>query len=176
MKGNGTMKRLAFALGMLVVAAGVAAAEDNGGFGLGAGIVSVKDSGTSRLWLTANMRWMLADNLALEPEIGWYRMPVTASVNADEFNGGGSVLLILPANKVDLFAGLGLGAHMSRLSSSGGSNTETQLGYHGLAGVDLKASRSISLFGAVRYEIVNSNTDVKTKLWKFYGGLRFRSH
>jgi hypothetical protein len=169
------MKRLVLALGIFVAVAAVASAEDDGGFGLGVGMVKVKDSDSSQLWLTANVRWMLADNLALEPEIGWYRVSVTASAHADEFNGGGSALLILPADKVDLFAGVGLGAHMSRLAGAGDSSTETRLGYHGLAGVDLKASRSISLFGAVRYEIIRVDPD-NIKQWKLYGGLRFRSH
>lgn len=172
------MKKLVLALGILIVATAATAMADDGGFGLGAGVVSVKDSGTSQLWLTANLRLMLADNLALEPEIGWYRASDSAGGDdhVDVFNGGGSALFIIPAQKVDFFAGVGLGAHMYRTAVSGASNTETHLGYHGLAGVDLQASRSISLFGAVRYEIINSNAAVNTKQWKFYGGLRFRTH
>jgi hypothetical protein len=173
------MKKLLLALGILVAVAGVASAEDAGGFGLGAGMVKVKDSDSSQLWLTANVRWMLADNLALEPEIGWYRW--TAGTGGDDrvdvFNGGGSALIILPVEKIDLFAGVGLGAHMYRASSSGMSSTETHLGYHGLAGIDLHASRGVSLFGAVRYEIISLGSGLDSvKQFKLYGGLRFRSH
>jgi hypothetical protein len=171
------MKRLVLALGIFIAVAAVASAEDDGGFGLGVGMVKVKDSDSSQLWLTANVRWMLADNLALEPEIGWFRATGSGDDHTDVFNGGGSVLLILPAQKVDLFAGVGLGAHMYRDSSAGVTNTNTYLGYHGLAGVDLHASRGISLFGAVRYEIISIGSGLDSlKQFKLYGGLRFRSH
>jgi hypothetical protein len=166
------MKRIVLALGIVLVATAATAMADDGGFGLGAGIVSDR----SQLWLTANVRWMLADNLALEPEIGWYRWTQAGGGDAhtDVFNGGGSALFIIPAEKVNIFAGVGLGAHMYRSSASGTSSTDTHLGYHGLAGIDLQASRGVSLFGAVRYEIIQVGHD-NAGQWKLYGGLRFRS-
>jgi hypothetical protein len=171
------MKKLVLALGILAVATAATAMADDGGFGLGAGIVHVKDADSSQLWLTANLRWMLADNLALEPEIGWYRVTPVAGEDdhTDVFNGGGSLLFIIPSEKASIFAGAGLGAHMFRSSGGGVSSTDTKLGYHGLAGVDLKASRGISLFGAVRYEIIPIDPE-SIKQFKVYGGLRFRSH
>jgi len=169
------MKRLVLALGILVLAtAATATAGDAGGFGLGAGIVKVKDVDGSNLWLTANMRTMLAANLALEPEIGWYRESADDD-HMDAFNGGGSLLFVFPTEKAALFAGAGLGAHMFRYSLGWSSSTETKLGYHGLAGADLYASPSISLFGAIRYEIIKFDSE-NLKQWKLYGGLRFRSH
>lgn len=164
------MKRFAIVLGLLIGVTGTAAAADSGGFGLGIGMVKVKDAETSNLWLTANLRTMLADNLALEPEVGWYR---DKDSKTNVFNGGGSLLLVFPTRKIDVFAGAGLGAHMYRYT--GGVGNTTKLGYHGLAGVDLLASDSVSLFGAVRYEIVKYDS-VNVKQWKLYGGLRFRSH
>jgi hypothetical protein len=169
-RGNETMKRLAIVLGLLIIASTTAAAADSSGFGLGIGMVKVKDADKSNLWLTCNLRTMLGGYVALEPEVGWYHDSL-GDVHA--FNGGGSLLIVVPTRQVDVFAGAGLGAHMFRYS--GGVGNTTKLGYHGLAGVDLLASSTVSLFGAVRYEIINSNTDVKTKQWKLYGGLRFRS-
>jgi hypothetical protein len=171
------MKRLVVALGVLVLASAAAAMADDGGFALGAGMVKVKGSDGSHLWLTANARWMLADTLALEPEIGWYRStPVPGQDDhTNVFNGGGSLLLIFPLEKVSAFMGAGLGAHMYRSSTGGITSSDTKLGYHGLAGVDLKASQRASLFGAVRYEIIPIDPET-IKLWKLYGGLRFRTH
>ena len=180
------MKRIVLALGVLAVATAATAMADDGGFGLGAGIVTAKDWGIAPLWVTANYRLMLADNVALEPEIGWYRVTDnfsggdiidTGDVHMDVFNGGGSLLLIYPLEKVAFFAGAGLGAHLYRFSGgSGSASTQTHVGYHGLAGVDVKASRRISLFGAVRYEIIHADTIDFVKQWKIYGGVRFRSH
>jgi Outer membrane protein beta-barrel domain len=164
------MKRLAIVLGLLIGVTTTAAAADSGGFGLGIGMVKVKDSDTSNLWLTANLRTMLATNVALEPEVGWYHNSLG---DFHAFNGGGSLLIVFPTRKVDVFAGAGLGAHMFRYS--GGNGNTTKLGYHGLAGADLLASDGISLFGAVRYEVIKFDS-VNVKQWKLYGGLRFRSH
>jgi hypothetical protein len=172
------MKKLVLALGILIAATATAAMADDGGFGIGAGIVKVKTEDTSHLWLTANLRLMMAANLALEPEIGWFR-ETAGDDHVDVFNGGGSLLFIIPSHQVNVFAGAGLGAHMYRSSVSGSSSSETHLGYHGLAGLDLKASEGVSLFGAVRYEIVDAEVNTagdKLKQWKVYGGLRFRSH
>ena len=173
------MKKLVLALGILIAAtAATATMADDGGFGIGAGIVKVKTEDTSHLWLTANLRLMMAANVALEPEVGWFR-ETEGDEHVDVFNGGGSLLFIIPSHQVNVFAGAGLGAHMSRTSIAGGSSSDTHLGYHGLAGLDLKASGAVSLFGAVRYEIVDVEVNTagdKLKQWKFYGGLRFRSH
>jgi hypothetical protein len=170
------MKRLLLALGIVTVAT-LATAADGGGFGLGAGMVKIKDTDDSHLWLTANWRLMLADNLALEPEVGWYRStPVPGEEeHTNVFNGGGSVLFIVSSDRADVFAGVGLGARVSRSSAGDITSSDTKLGYHGLAGVELKASEGISLFGAVRYEIIPVDP-ASIKQLKIYGGLRFRSH
>jgi hypothetical protein len=172
------MKRLATAFVILLAASVTASAGDSGGFGFGAGSVKVKDVEGSHLWLTANLRTMLHDYVALEPEVGWYRESV-GGFSMNVFNTGGSLLLVLPARKFDVFGGAGLGAHIYRYSEEWRSihvavNT-TRLGYHFMGGADLIPTNTISLFGVVRYEIVTFD-EVDVKQWKVYGGLRFRAH
>jgi hypothetical protein len=173
------MKRVALAFGLLVVlSTGLAYAEGGGGLGLGAGLVKVKDSTGSNLWLTANLRLKVNRSFALEPEVGWYREKsgVTGSSDKqDVINAGGSALFLIPSEQVELFFGPGLGAHMFRTSISSLTSTETKLGYHGVAGVELKASSSLRLFGAVRYEIIPFDGGDR-KQWKFYAGLRFATN
>jgi opacity protein-like surface antigen len=148
-------------LGALLVATPGLYAEEGGGFGIGAGIVKFSK---------------MNPTFAIEPEAGWYRESEDlfgTTIKTDAFNFGGSALLIIPSEKVDLWGGAGLGAHMFHVSDGGGSTTK--LGFHFLGGVDLKASDSMALFGAARYEIINTDSTEKLKQWKFYGGLRFTS-
>jgi len=174
------MKRIIVALGMLAVLMSATAYADGGGVGLGVGILKIKDADDSSLWFTGNFRLNLSPSFVLEPEVGWAREKVEGyygDYNVDLINFGGSALFIVPAEKIEFFIGGGLGAHMMRVSGDDiDSESETKLGFHGLAGLDLKASEAISLFGAVRYEIINTDGDEKQKQWKIYGGLRFRSH
>ncbi|MBN2370285.1 MAG: outer membrane beta-barrel protein [Vicinamibacteria bacterium] len=156
---------------------GAVNAGAEGGLGLGAGIVKFQDCEgcVTPLWLTANLRVKVNRNFAFEPEAGWYRHKEgDASTNA--FNFGGSALIIVPSEQVDLFGGGGAGAHMFRLSYGGSSETTTKFGFHFLGGVDLKVADSMSLFGAIRYEIIDYEgfgfEDDTLKQWKFYGGLR----
>jgi len=171
------MRKLTFALGLAALVAAATATADDGGFGLGAGMVKVKGSDSSNLWLTANVRWMLSNNLALEPEIGWYRStPVPGEDDrTNVFNAGGSALFIVPSERANIFAGLGLGAHVYRSSSGDITSSDTKLGYHGLAGLDIKIAERITIFGAVRYEIIPLDP-ASIKQLKVYGGLRFRTH
>jgi opacity protein-like surface antigen len=168
----------------LLGACGTSAFADGGGFGVGAGIVSRVncDGCKTPLWLTANLRVKLNRNFALEPEAGWYREKediLGVDITQNAFNFGGSALVLIPSEQVEIFAGGGAGAHMFRLSGAGDSTTDTKLGIHFLGGLDLKVSDSMSLFGAIRYEMINvsdetdlGDADDWAKQWKFYGGIR----
>jgi len=135
-------------------------------FGVGAGVITSDDFDASKLWLTGNLRFNLSDNLVLEPEAGWY-----GETHVNVFNFGGSALILIPTERVELFAGGGVGAHMYQWSGEALDESEAYLGLHVLGGLDLAVSDTWKLFGATRYEIIQADGG-NAKQWKFYGGLR----
>jgi hypothetical protein len=167
------MKKMAIVLGLMVLAAATASAGDSGGFGFGIGSVSVKETDGSHVWLTANMRTLLSRNLALEPEVGWWQQGVGDGRGNNFYTFGGNLLLVLPARKVDVFGGAGIGGLLYR--GAYGLDNATRLEYHFLGGADLLLNNTVSFLGAGRYEIIRvPGGDLK--LLKFYGGIRLRAH
>jgi hypothetical protein len=174
-----TAATLAFFGWLCVLGAADVGAE--GGVGLGAGIVKFQDCEgcVTPLWLTANIRFKVNRNFALEPEGGWYRHTEDAlgtEFTTDAFNFGGSALILIPTEQVEVFGGGGAGAHMFRVSGGGVVETETKFGFHFLGGADLKVTDSMNLFGAIRYELIDYKgvglEEDTLKQWKFYGGIR----
>jgi hypothetical protein len=174
-----TAATLAFFGWLCVLGAATAGAE--GGVGLGAGIVKFQDCDdcVMPLWLTANLRINVNRNFALEPEAGWYRHTedyLGTEFTTNAFDFGGNALILIPTEQVEFWGGGGAGAHMFRVSGAGEASTETKFGFHFLGGVDLKVSDAMSLFGAIRYELIDYKdvglVEDTLKQWKFYGGIR----
>jgi opacity protein-like surface antigen len=92
----------------------------------------------------------------LEPEVGYWK----ASGN----NGAGSDLLlgvnligVVPVGAVDTYIGAGLGAHRldaDLLSNPTSSGKQTKLGVNAQFGLDVYLTRSVSLFGTGRFDLV----------------------
>jgi hypothetical protein len=172
------------AIAFAFVALGLVAADaraQSSSLGIGAGVATPKDQ-DSTWWVTGNVRLPLGSILALEPEIGYWKRTDTVAgldVSTEDLQFGGNLLFIIPADRVQLFAGGGAGGH--RLKGQIGiggariTDSETKFGLHILGGLDIKVSSGVSLFGAARYEWIHLN-DERTddlKVTKFYGGFRF---
>lgn len=144
--------------------------------GLGAGTVDPQDSRTA-LWLTANLRWKLAKNVVIEPEVGyWKKSETTADLDSSlkDMSAGANVLYRVPRKRLTYFVGGGLGVHVVKSSVriadfDSESDTEIKQGLHFLAGLDIKLAGALSVFGAARFDAV---ADVDQS--KLYGGLRFK--
>jgi opacity protein-like surface antigen len=92
----------------------------------------------------------------LEPEVGYWK----ASGN----NGSGSDLLlgvnlvgVVPVGAVDTYIGAGIGAHRldaDLLSNPTSNGKQTKLGVNAQFGLDVFITRSVSVFGTGRFDIV----------------------
>ena len=180
------MKHLAavLAAAAAVALAPSAHAQTSGSLGLGVGVVKPKDI-DSTVWFTGTLRLPLSANLALEPEIGYWKKTAeegAAKASLEDLHFGGSALLVFPSERVEIFVGGGAGAHRLKgklgVFGVGIDRTETKLGLHILGGIDIRASDSLTVFGAARWERIrlgdedDGDDDLDTT--KFYGGLRFR--
>lgn len=146
----------------------------------GAGVVSTEGI-PATFYITGNLRIPLLPVLVLEPEVGYFKKDYTIfgfTASAEDLTLGGNALVVLPVHPLEVFGGAGLGAH--RLTGNFNapglgsiSTSETKLGIHLLAGLDIKVAPRVSLFGAGRYDIVHlsSNGDNLHET-KFYGGVR----
>lgn len=160
-------------------AAGPAAA---GGLGVGAGVVKLQHSSDSSLFLTGNLRFKLLGPIALEPEVGYWKESASgalASASSEDFSVGVNGLLVLPARPLELFGGVGIGAHfIDRKAGLAGLTSDashTKTGLHLLAGLDYVVSDTLDLFGAARRDSFSGEgSDAEPSQTKFYGGLRFK--
>jgi opacity protein-like surface antigen len=109
-----------------------------------------------------------------EPEVGYWK--------ASDKNGGGSDLLlgvnlvgVVPLSSVDTFIGIGVGAHRidaTLLRNADTSGTQTKAGVNAQFGLDVYLTRSLSLFGTGRFDLVqDARNNLQTKV---YLGLRGR--
>ncbi len=145
--------------------------------GVGVGYVKPEDvDGT--FWLVANGRYKFASNLAVEPEIGYWRrsegVPGLFEVSLSDFSVGGHVLLLLPAaDRLQVFVGGGPGVHFLRgavgFFGLEASETETKFGVHLLGGVEADVAESLAVFGAGHFDLVS-----EANQFKVYGGLRYK--
>jgi hypothetical protein len=176
------MKRLAgfCILVLLVTLPGRSARADGASLGIGAGVAKTEQI-PDTLFLTANLRIPLVSYLVLEPEVGYWKKNYSAlglNASAEDLSFGGNALVVIPARPLAIFGGAGVGAH--RLKGTLGvpgllsaSQSETKLGIHLLAGLDVSVAPRLSLFGVGRYDIIHEDSGSDhIHETKFYGGLR----
>jgi opacity protein-like surface antigen len=175
------MRRWFLVLAVLLIVPTRPAQADGGSLGLGVG-VSKTDPLPDSLFLTGNFRIPLVSYLQLEPEVGYWKKDYTLAgvdLSAEDLSFGGNAILVIPVTRLSIWGGGGVGAH--RLKGSLGipglltiSDSETKLGIHLLGGLDISLSPKLSLFGAGRYNIIQTGSGGKdnTHETQFYGGLR----
>lgn len=146
-------------------------AGESRAFGIGAGIATGPDvSPYKPLFVEANLRLKFSPNLAIESEAGWYRQ---SQFGENLFTIGGSALVLLPAKLVEVWGGAGPAIHAYHISDDGYSASGSHLGLHLVGGLDLRASESVWLFGAARYELIFMRSDYTGKRWMLFVGARF---
>lgn len=168
-------KLVGFLIAACVIIAGRASAGETA-VGLGAGYVDPSDIGGTA-WFTGNVRIKVAESVAVEPEVGYWKktesIPGLLDVSVEDINVGANVLYLVPAgDKVVASLGGGIGAHF--LKGAVGalgfeeSDTETKFGGNIQAGLDLKVAENVALFANARYDLVSDFNQ-----FKVYGGVRF---
>jgi hypothetical protein len=165
---TGTNASRAVALVVAVAGLAVTAADAQTSLGAGAGVARPHGSG-SQLWITANLRLPVGRRLAVEPEAAFWPGHTASRGPAADFKDvylGGNVLVRFPAARVTAFAGAGGGVHRFDFPTG-----KTRLGLQVVAGVDIEASTTVSLFAAARREWIRLPPD---DLWvtRAYGGVR----
>lgn len=144
---------------------------------IGAGYVDPADVGGTA-WFTGNVRFKVADSIAIEPEVGYWKksesVPGLIDVSIKDLNVGANVVYLAPVgSSVVVSLGGGVGAHF--LKGAVGvlgfeeSESETKFGGQVFGGVDFKVTGSIALFTNVRYDLVSDFNQ-----FKVYGGIRFK--
>jgi len=161
---------------LLVAAFPASAAAGETGIGIGAGYVDPSDVGGTA-WFTGNVRFKVAEAVAIEPEVGYWKksesVPGLVDVSVKDLNVGANVLYLVKAGK-DVTVSLGGGAGAHFLKGAVGvlgfeeSDTETKFGAQILAGLDFKIATNVALFADVRYDFVSDLNQFKA-----YGGIRF---
>jgi opacity protein-like surface antigen len=149
---------------------------------VGAGIVKPSETGETSLFLTANIRLKLLGPIHVEPEVGYWKDSQTAlagQVSSEDLSVGANALLVIPGRAIEVFGGAGLGLHF--LDRSGGvaglpsRSDQTKTALQLFAGLDVKLSDALSLFGAGRYDVLGrDDPDEELHQKKLYGGLRLR--
>jgi hypothetical protein len=166
-----------FLFAALVVPAAPAAAQS---IGVGAGVVKLENDDESSLFLTGNLRLTLVGPLKLEPEVGYWKRTARlgpAEASFEDFSLGANGVVVIPAHPLELFGGLGVGAHfLNRSAGIAGLTRDsdaTEVALHLLAGVDFRVSDTLNFFGAVRRDAFGDDSEARDQT-KFYGGLRFK--
>jgi hypothetical protein len=181
MAPKATRRRLALALGGVLLLAGVPG--EAGDVWLGAGVGEVKPEGVkATLAWSGELRFGLSKHFALQPDIGYWKRKETVagiSVSGSDFSFGATALFLLPLRPVRIFVGAGPSIHhlSGDVASYGvalASDSLTRVGITTLAGLDIEVSRSVAFFFAARYDWVSlatSNPDnINQRTW--YGGFR----
>lgn len=160
------------------------------GIYVGAGIAHVGDGVGGTYYLTGGLRVHLTENIAVEPEISYWRksyevsyiVPATgvsaiASASLSDVGLGVNAIYVYPvAEKLNVFGGLGLGLEFQSGSvetsvlgfdvlAFNGSNTEAS--FRLLGGVETSLNENLNLFGVIRYDVSDPS------VFKAYGGVRF---
>lgn len=148
--------------------------------GAGAGIVKLEQDDESSLFLTGNLRIGLLGPIVLEPEVGYWKRtePVgTGEATFEDLSLGANGLLVVGGDKLELFGGVGLGAHfLDRSAGIAGiirDSKSTDVAVHVLGGVDFKLSGALNAFGVVRRDVFGDASDARDQT-KFYAGLRLK--
>jgi len=109
-----------------------------------------------------------------EPEVGYWKTSQKNRTGSDLLLGV-NVIGVVPVGAVDTFLGAGIGAHRldpDLLNNPTSDSKQTKLGVNAQFGLDLFLTRSLSLFGTGRFDIVQ---DAKKSVQaKGYLGLRAR--
>jgi len=111
----------------------------------------------------------------IEPEIGYWKSTAD-NVQGDDTLVGVNLVGAFPFAAAESFLGVGVGAHFVDSSllenSSNVKGSETKLGVNAQFGIDLRLTRSLSVFGTGRFDLVQGAKDnVQSKV---YLGLRAR--
>jgi len=109
-----------------------------------------------------------------EPEVGYWKSSAKTRSGSDLLLGV-NVVGVVPVGAVDTFLGAGVGAHRldpALLSNPTSDSKQTKLGVNAQFGLDLYLTRSLSLFGTGRFDIVQDAR--KSIQAKGYLGLRAR--
>ena len=170
------MKRFAgpFLFVLFALSGAPAAAQS---IGVGAGVVKLENDDQSSLFLTGNLRVRLLGPLMLEPEVGYWKRSGPGEASFEDFSLGANGVVVLPAHPLEIFGGIGVGAHfLNRSAGIAGlarDSDATEFGLHLLAGLDFRVSDTLNFFGAVRFDAFGDDSDARDQT-KFYGGLRFK--
>ncbi len=111
----------------------------------------------------------------LEPEIGYWESSGN-QIEGSDLLLGVNLVGAFPFAAAETFLGVGLGVHFIDAALATGdpreSGSETKLGANAQFGLDLRLTRSLSAFGAGRFDLVQDTADeVQSKV---YLGLRAR--
>ena len=157
--------------------------------GVGAGLVKPNDVQASPRF-TGNVRFHPTSWLAVEPEIGYWRITdneqgcisdldvcFDGRARVDDLSAGVNVLLMRPSGTFQPWGGAGVGAHFLETDVSfpefdqGGSTSRTEMGIHLLAGVDINATDRIAWYVGGSYDVI---LDTDFDQLKAHGGIRFK--
>jgi opacity protein-like surface antigen len=169
------------ALTLFAVTAAAPADAGNGGLGLGIGVVTLEEQDEKSMFLTGNIRFTLLGPILLEPELGYWKEEhegILAGTESEDLSLGVNALVMLPPDgPVQVFGGVGIGAHfIDRSARVGGilaQVDDTRRAIHLLAGIEFKTSGPLAIFGTIRRDTFRDEDDEPHQT-KFYGGLRFR--
>ena len=109
----------------------------------------------------------------LEPEVGYWKGS-RSSLGSDLLLGV-NLLAVVPVGVVDTYIGAGVGAHRldaALLSNPTSSGKATKVGVNAQFGLDVYLTRSLSVFGTGRFDLVQDLS--KSVQAKAYLGLRAR--
>lgn len=111
----------------------------------------------------------------LEPEIGYWESS-DDRIEGSDLLVGVNLIGAFPFASAETFLGVGLGVHFLDAALASGDprddGSETKLGANAQFGLDLHLTRSLSAFGAGRFDLVQDTADeVQSKV---YLGLRAR--
>jgi opacity protein-like surface antigen len=110
----------------------------------------------------------------LEPEVGYWKASGKNGTGSDLLLGA-NLVAVIPVGSVDTYIGAGVGAHRldaALLRDPTGAGKQTKVGVNAQFGLDLYLTRSVSLFGTGRFDLVQ---DVRKSVQaKAYLGVRAR--
>lgn len=111
----------------------------------------------------------------IEPEIGYWESS-DDRIEGSDLLVGVNLIGAFPFSVAESFLGVGVGAHFIDATlledNPNLDDSETKLGANAQFGIDIRLSRSLSAFGAGRFDLVQgSNENVQSKV---YLGLRAR--
>lgn len=113
----------------------------------------------------------------IEPEVGYWSRDEDGFSESDLILGVNAVGVV-PGRSVDYFFGVGLGVHLLDTQIDGApgraavDESDSHFGGNFQVGLDVHVSRSVSLFGTGRFDVIEGLDE--TLQGKVYMGMRFR--